>query len=256
VNMPGYTDRNRDHGVMVLGALGCNQEFSYMLAVTNGDGGDSLRNVLDLSSSDNLAYSARLNWAFLEPIGYQEGATGQNTCTWYGEVGAWAHYYADRYDKPHTIVWDKLSAGADVALGYGGFSFTGAATILNFKNSTGPVAGAAPITGPGYDNENWLIFLAQLGYHFPDTAWEIAARWSYYSRDFSGATPSPSASELGAAINYYLNGHSNKLQLDASFIFPDKNNGGGYYDVYAGVPVGFNSRQKSLLVRFQWQLAL
>ncbi|MEZ6028015.1 MAG: hypothetical protein R3E85_17770 [Planctomycetota bacterium] len=43
--LPGYTDRNRDHGLMIHGAFGCNSEWSYMLAVTNGDGGDSIRNV-------------------------------------------------------------------------------------------------------------------------------------------------------------------------------------------------------------------
>ncbi|MFM8278926.1 MAG: hypothetical protein ACKN9R_01050, partial [Candidatus Limnocylindrus sp.] len=46
--MPGYTDRNRDHGFMVHGTLGCNSEWSYMVAVTNGDGGDSIRNVWDV----------------------------------------------------------------------------------------------------------------------------------------------------------------------------------------------------------------
>ncbi|MFM8279001.1 MAG: hypothetical protein ACKN9R_01430, partial [Candidatus Limnocylindrus sp.] len=56
--MPGYTDRNRDHGFMVHGTLGCNSEWSYMVAVTNGDGGDSIRNVWDVRTDDNLAYSA------------------------------------------------------------------------------------------------------------------------------------------------------------------------------------------------------
>src|SRR5262245_39455335 len=36
--MPGYTDRNRDYGVMVHGVLGCDGDFSYMFTVTNGDG--------------------------------------------------------------------------------------------------------------------------------------------------------------------------------------------------------------------------
>jgi hypothetical protein len=263
VHMPGYTDRNRDHGFMLHGVLGCNNEFGYMLAVTNGDGGDSIRNVLDLDTSDNLAFSGRINWAFLEPIGYTEGATRQSSCVWYGELGLWGYYYADRVDKPHLTIWDRLVWGGDLALGYGGFSFTSAITLISNQDSAASFAGAPPIPpGPGYQDEDWLIFLVQAGYHFPDTAWEIAARWSYYERDFAGATPDPATNEFGFAINYYLNGHSNKLQVDASFISPEgAPKGGGYYDVYAGVPLGFNSQQfnsqqDAVLLRFQWQLAL
>jgi hypothetical protein len=72
--MPGYTDRNRDHGILIHGGFGCSNEWSYMLSVTNGDGGDSIRNVLDHRTSDNLAFGGRVNWAFLAPNGYEEGA--------------------------------------------------------------------------------------------------------------------------------------------------------------------------------------
>ena len=60
------------------------------------------------------------------------------------------------------------------------------------------------------------------------------------------------------AVNYYLNGHGNKLQLDFSYFdaSADGFQGGGWYDMYAGVPLGFNSNARSMLIRFQWQLAL
>jgi Phosphate-selective porin O and P len=242
---PGYTDRNRDFGIMVHGTLGCNNEWSYMLAVTNGDGGDSLRNVLDPFTDDNLAYSARVNWAFLNPIGYTEGATNQSSCTWYGELGAWAHYYAQRLDKPHTAIYDRLAVGGDLALGYGGWSFTGAFTVVDWKNSD-----IRP-------DDKWTIWLAQLGYLFPDTAWELAVRWSHYTRDFN-TVGKPKTDEFAAGVNYYLNGHANKLSLDVSWIKANADGivGGGYYDVYAGVPMGYASNDKGLLIRFQWQLAL
>src|SRR5262249_27110849 len=35
--LPGYTDRNRDYGIMIHGSLGCDGEWSYLLTVTNGD---------------------------------------------------------------------------------------------------------------------------------------------------------------------------------------------------------------------------
>jgi hypothetical protein len=234
--LPGYTTRNRDHGLLVHGAFGCNEEWSYVVSVTNGDGGDSIRNVLDHRTSDNLAYGARLNWAFLAPIGYEEGALRQQTCQWYGEVGAWAFYYADRVDKGHDTVADFLAYGADVALGYGGFSFTAAYSLFSID------AGSE-----SFDQSAWL---AQLGYLFPGTAWEIAARASGYSED---VFIDGDVTEFAFAINYYLNGHGNKLTLDVSFVNVDQ----AFLlpDFGAGYPF-FAGDNDMILLRFQWQLAV
>jgi hypothetical protein len=241
--MPGYTDRNRDHGVMVHGSFGCNNELSYMVAVTNGDGGDSIRNVLDVRTDDNLAYSARINWAFLNPIGYEEGALRQMTCEWYGEVGAWVHYYADRVDKPHTVVADWLNFGVDLALGYGGFSFTGAFTIQDYSDVL--FIGGGDISG--------TVWLAQVGYLFPDTAWEVAARVDSYTSDLVGGNDA-TVTEFAFAVNYYLNGHGNKLSLDVSFI--DVDDGAVILpDFYAGYNTTV-AGDSAILLRFQWQLAL
>ena len=253
---PGYTDRNRDYGFMIHGIFGCSGEWQYMLAVTNGDGGDTTRNVINPLTSDALAYSARLNWAFLSGIGYTEGALKQNTCQWYGELGLWGHYYADRYDGgagnvlvSHTAVYDRLAAGLDLALGYGGFSMTAAATYFEASGSDYVVL----------NDEEWMLFLVQAGYHFPGTAWEIAARWSSYTRKIKAAADiEPTTNEFGFAVNYYLNGHGNKMQLDFSYFDAEADGfqGGGYFDMYSGVPLGFNSNAGSYLIRFQWQLAL
>lgn len=241
---PGYTDRNRDHGIMVHGALGCNGEWSYMLALTNGDGGDSIRNVVDNRTDDNLAASARINWAFLAPIYYEEGALRQSTCEWYGEVGAWAHFYADRLDGPHRSFGDHLTFGADLALGYGGFSFTGAFTISTLSDF--PAIGST-------DVDNTAILL-QLGYLFPGTAWEIAARFSSIEVEVGGATGS--MTEIAGAINYYLNGHGNKLSLDVSML-DESDNDLNFFDVYTGIqPIPGATPDQAILVRFQWQLAL
>lgn len=251
---PGYTDRNRDYGLLIQGLFGCGNEWQYMVAITNGDGGDTTRNVLNPITSDNLAYSARLNWAFLKPIGYTEGAIRQMNCNWYGEVGLWGHYYADRVDGgnsgliPHIALYDRLAAGLDLAMGYGGFTFTGAFTWIDLTGSD------------GYRDEAWMLWLVQAGFHFPGTAWEVAVRGSAYLRTIEevGGDIEPNTSEVGVAINYYLNGHASKLQLDASFLYAEGDGiqGGGYYDMYSGVPLGFNSDGSHVLVRFQWQLAL
>ena len=244
--MPGYTDRNRDHGIMVHGALGCKGEWSYMLAITNGDGGDSIRNVVDERTDDNLALSGRLNWAFLAPIYYEEGALRQSTCNWYGEVGAWAHFYADRVDKPHTLLGDHLTFGADLALGYGGFSFTGAFTLST-------VSDIGVVGSPEFDN---TAILLQLGYLFPGTAWEIAARFSSIKVDFNNGVAVGSLTEIAGAINYYLNGHGNKLSLDVTMLDESDLNL-NFFDVYTGIqPIPGAPQDQAILIRFQWQLAL
>lgn len=241
--MPGYTDRNRDHGVMFHGTMGCANEWSWMAAVTNGDGGDSIRNVVDNRTSDGLALSARVNWAFLKPIYYEEGALRQTTCEWYGEVGVWAHNYSDRFDGPHTVVGDNLIFGADLALGYGGFSMTAAYTIGTQDDFLG--------TGVDIDNTAVLI---QLGYMFPGTAWEIAARFSSIDVETSAGFDG-SMTEIAGAINYYLNGHSNKLSLDVAMLDESDDNL-NFFDVYTGISPLPGAEDSALLIRFQWQLAL
>lgn len=255
--MPGYTDRNRDHGLALHGALGCKNEWSYLVTVTNGDGGDSIRNVLDARTSDNLAYSARLNWAFLDPVGYQEGALRNQTCRWYGEIGAWGWSYADRVDRPHVQVADALRYGLDLALGYGGWSLSAA-----WNAGSDEVAG-----GPTVD---YRAYLVQLGYHFPGTAWEVAARWDGYDSDNPAGVAAPQqvpmgngrVSEFAFAVNYYLNGHGNKLSLDASWVSGADTGSALLFDPLAGYPApGTGAAAQGddaygVLFRFQWQLAL
>ena len=252
--MPGYTDRNRDHGVAFHGVFGCNNEWSYLITVTNGDGGDSIRNVIDQRTSDNVAFSGRLNWAFLAPIGYTEGALNNSTCNWYGELGAWGYYYADRDDAPHTQITDAVRFGVDLAMGYGGFSFTAAFNITADENAA----------GAKLDTTSYLV---QLGYHFPGTAWEIAARYSAYDSDrdagFGNAAwlGGGAVSEFAFGINYYLNGHGNKLQLDAAWVDGSDAASALIFDPYTGYPgasatTGSGDGTYGLLLRFQWQLAL
>ncbi len=251
--LPGYTDRNRDYGMMLHGRIGPAKRLAYMAAVTNGDGGNATRSVLDTATSDNLALGARVNWAFLQPIGYAEGALEQRMCTWYGEVGAWGFSYADRFDRPHGTYYDRLVGGVDLALGYGGFSFSGAFTWVDFANSD----------IPALFDEQWMIWLIQAGYHFPGTSWEVAGRWSSYLRRVEGAAPGggdaePETNEIGLGVNYYLRGHASKLSFDASFITAsaDGGVGGGFYDTYAGVPLAWRSDGDSVYIRLQWQLSL
>ncbi len=257
--MPGYTDRNRDHGLAVHGRIGARNTWSYLFTVTNGDGGDGTRNVLDGRTSDNLAFSGRINHAFLESIGYEEGALRQTTCESYGEIGAWAYYYADRADLPHTQVSDALRFGVDLALGYRGFSLTGAATWGSDENGLG-------------DDADYAAYLVQLGYLIPGSGWEIAARWSLVDVDNPLPALAPlsgqqqplgdgAVSEFALGLTWYLNGHGNKVGVDLAMLRGHDPGSRLLFDPYPGYQgtrgtTGAGADTYGLLLRIQWQLAL
>ncbi len=240
--MPGYTDRNRDYGFMVHGAFGCDGELQYMVTVTNGDG-PVHRNVLDGSTDDPLAYGARLNWDIMGHMGYEEGALRQRSCEWVAAVGAWAHYFVDhRFENPldSDATLDRLAWGFDGALGWGGFSMTAAYNAATLESGG---------SGSSVDGFSYLL---QLGFLFPDTAWEVAARYSAYELDPSGVGTSFSGNEIGVAVSYYIDGHADKVTLDGAFISTDDVN--LLSDVYTGYQATDDS--DGLLLRLQWQLAL
>jgi hypothetical protein len=242
--MPGYTDRNRDYGVAFHGALGCDGAVSYLLTITNGDG-PWHRNVLDGMTNDNYAYSGRVNWDIKGHVGYEECALNQHECEWRLAVGAWADAYANvTRDRKHFNAGEWWSYGVDAAGGYGGFTFCAAYSIATVKNGD-----------PGFVETESACWCAQAGYLFPGTAWEIAARYSLVTMDMGTglAKMTEGAHEYGFAINYFIDGHANKLTLDASFIQAD-DLGNFFGDVYTGYePTGTGD---GTLVRFQWQLAL
>jgi len=238
--MPGYTDRNRDYGFMVHGALGCDGELQYMVTVTNGDG-PVHRNVLDGSTDDPLAFGARVNWDIMGHMGYEEGALRQRSCEWVAAIGAWAYYFVDHSSEnplDGTFTLDRLNWGVDAAVGWGGFSLTAAYNAMSFE--------AAAVSVDGFS------YLIQLGFLFPGTAWEIAARYSAYELDPSGTSTTFSGNEMAVAVNYYIDGHSDKVTLDAAFISTDDVN--ILFDAYAGYSATIDS--DGLLLRLQWQLAL
>ena len=236
--MPGYTDRNRDYGFLLHGAFGCDGEWQYIVGVTNGDGVVH-RNVLDGETSDNFAYSARVNWDIKGHLGYEEGALRSHGCEWAASIGAWAHYYADAAQhNPFEKFADRLTYGVDGAFQYGGFSLTAAYSAFAWS----------PPEGSGSDDFEGFSYLGQVGYLFPGTAWEIAARYAYY--EFSDTDVD--ATELGFAVNYYIDGHADKVTLDVSMLSSDGVN--VLSDTYAGYSPSFDS--DAILIRLQWQLAL
>ncbi len=184
-HIPGYTDRNRDYGLLFHGAVGCDDQFSYLVSVTNGDG-PVHRNVLDGSTNDNLAYAARVNWDIKGHLGYEEGALRQRSCEWAAAVGAWAYAYTDVWtDNPHVVFIERRVWGVDAAFGWGGLSVTAAFTQTNFDNGE--------VVPGSLDGSAWLF---QAGYLFPNTAWEVAGRASAYLEDPSGGGSKSGATEI------------------------------------------------------------
>jgi hypothetical protein len=239
-SMPGYTDRNRDYGLMLHGALGCDGEWQYMATVTNGDG-PVHRNVLDGATSDNLAYGARVNWDIRGHTGYEEGALRQRACEWTAAVGAWTHFYADHlFENPYEKFADRFTWGLDAAFGWGGLSVTAAYSAFSWDPDGGDTL------------EGWS-YLGQVGYLFPDSAWEIAARYGRHELSDVFGGDDLGGTEWGVAVNYYVDGHGNKLTWDAAFVGSD-GDGNAFGDAYAGHnPTGEGD---GMLLRFQWQIAL
>jgi hypothetical protein len=238
--MPGYTDRNRDYGVMAYGSLACGR-LAWFATVTNGDG-PVRRNVVDVETNDNLAFSARVDWDVIGHTPFDECGLGQHECQWNLALGAWGYYYEDVLtDKPHVTAGHIADLGVDFQAGYGSWTLCGSYTWSEWKDGD-----------PGFDPDSsascWCV---QAGYLFPGTAWQVAARYSQVSMDAMGMTMG--AHEFGFAVNYYVDGNADKLTADVSFISAD-DDGNEFADTYAGYNVTGDG--DALLFRFQWQLAL
>ena len=144
--------------------------------VTNGDG-PVHRNVLDGTTDDPLAYSARVNWDIKGHMGYEEGALRQTTCELGRRRSAPGRTTTSTtsIENPLVKLADRLTWGVDARgrlrrlLVHGGLQ----------RGDVGPAATSASTSTA----TSWLV---QVGYLFPDTAWEIAARYDAYTHDFDG----------------------------------------------------------------------
>ncbi len=246
-NSPGYTDRSRDYGAMIHGVFGKNDAGSYAASFTSGEGGDGFRTVLDHRSEEDPDFAARFNWAFWKPIGYVEGALSRRTSELCAEAGIWG-----RVRSPGILYGNDYTRafmyGLDAAVGYGPWTLTG-------------WFGKGEL---GKTDDSWFIAGSiQVGYHFPRTPWEVAVRFAGYDVDssalFSDNQHYRAERAVTVVVNYYLNGRGNKLQLEGTGMVADDEIiiGPTIWDAYSGTPGGLgNNNDLSLLLRFQWQLAL
>ena len=69
------------------------------------------------------------------------------------------------------------------------------------------------------------------------------------------AGPEGTLTEIAGVVNYYLNGHSNKLSLDVTFL-DESDDDINFFDTYTGIQPLPGAEDSAILIRFQWQLAL
>jgi hypothetical protein len=82
----------------------------------------------------------------------------------------------------------------------------------------------------------------------------LAARYSAVSMDMGAPmNMKVGAHEFGFAVNYFIDGHSDKLTADVAFIGADDDMN-EFPDAYAGY--NMTGTGDGILIRFQWQLAL
>ena len=143
-------------------------------------------------------------------------------------------------DKPHTKFADRFCWGVDAQAGYGSWSLSAAYSHARLDKSD----------IPGFDRLDGWSWLVHAGYLFPDSAWEVAARYDVhgldaFQRSFGGT-------EIAGAVTYYVDGHSDKVTLDLARIRGDHQ-----ADVQADTYAGYSAvTADAWMLRLQWQLAL
>jgi hypothetical protein len=231
MQMPGFTDRNRDFGIRwePFRATFGRHAIDSVFTVTNGEG-PSMRNVLDQLSDDHVGFSGRLDWSFSSfgrPLIHTETAVRQREGEWNVGAGLWA------YTLHHASLQDRFLWGVDAHAAWGGLTGNAGYQYVRFDDSD---------VVEDLHSHSWNI---QVGYLFPGTAVEVAGRATRFQEEFGGG------SEYGFGVNYYLNGPSNRLSLDVTWIRAE-DEGNFLGSPYPGFNPTFDA--DAALVRLQWQI--
>ena len=219
--MPGYTDRNRDYGFMVHGALGCDGEFQYMVTVTNGDG-PVHRNVLDGSTDDPLALRRARELGHRGPHGLRGGRAAPalvRVVRRGRRVGALLRRPLAREPAGRRLTSDRIALGRRRGRRLGRLLVDGR---VQRHEPRGRRRRAS--TASATSSRSASCSPTRRGRSRRATAPTSSTR-AGPARTFSG-------NEIAAAVNYYIDGHADKVTLDVAFISTDDFN--LLFDVYAG----------------------
>ena len=172
-----------DPGAMFAGDI----EFvSYYVALQNGRDG----------TTEDLALSGRLDYHLSGTPSIAEGALGAQG-NLVGTIGGF--YYDDGSISDGEVI------GADARLAASGISLAGEWGIFGDGWGLDDPDGTVPGGFGGADeSQPWS---ASAGYMLVPDQWEVVVRWEELDNDTDDE-------RLTAGLNWYLNGHSAKLQLN------------------------------------------
>jgi len=179
----------RDIGIRLHGKL-LTDRLDYQLYMINGDG----RNTVN--ANDTFVYGSRLDWHIL---GTQQFLVPDLKTSDTPHLALGAAFLHDNGNA--SLNNDQLNRfTTDLTFRYKGFS---ALTLVNLAHNEDRGA-----TDYG--------LLAQGGYFAVPERLEIAARWAKILKDGALGADTVDPAELTLGLNYYIGGHTAKLQLDYS----------------------------------------
>jgi hypothetical protein len=196
--------RGRDLGVQIDGAL-AKGRLTYMAGVFNGNAASRLQN-----DNSRFQSNARLTFEPWGKVGYSEGDFESKDKPLLAVSGQIEHnnqaYTSNVSDNLKTLVW-----GGDIVFKYKGFS--GFAERLARDRRPQPTGNVDPSQVPfdtrRFHSNGWH---GQIGYFLKRDKMEVALRFATY--DPSDLVPDNDRTEKGFGLNYFVNKHFLKVQLD------------------------------------------
>ena len=196
--------RGRDLGAQIDGAL-AKGKLTYMAGVFNGNAASRLQN-----DNSKFQYNARVTFEPWGSVGYTEGDFESTDKPLLAVSGQIEHndqaYTSNVSDNLKTVVW-----GGDVVFKYKGFSAF--AERLARDRRPQPTSAVDPSQAP-FDTKHFHSngWHGQLGYFLKRDRMEVAVRYATY--DPTDLVPNNDRTEVGGGLNYFINKHSLKVQMD------------------------------------------
>jgi hypothetical protein len=196
--------RGRDLGLQLSGQV-AKKRVSYMLGVFNGNAASRLGN-----DNSKFQYNARVVFEPWGSVGYSESDFESSDKPLVAVAGQFEQnnlaYTSNVSDNLKTTM-----LGADVVFKYRGFSIW--AEYLARDRTPQPVGSVDPsqsfFSTAKFNSNGWH---GQAGYFLKRNVLEVALRYATY--DPTDRVPGNDRTEVGGALNYFVNKHFLKVQAD------------------------------------------